>query len=109
MDAQKLAAALANFGDAISDVVDQLRDAADVPQEAPAAVGREVDADAPNDDDIVEVTAGDVWRLVNRSRKMIRFAREGKVPSMKDRAPLCQSIKALKANGLVKKPKNLKD
>jgi len=109
VDAQKLADVLGAFAEAVGDVVDQLRDAADAPQAAQAAVGREVDADAPNEDDIVEVTAGDLWRLVNRSRKMIRFAREGKVPSQKDRAPLCQSIKALKADGLVKKPRNLKD
>lgn len=109
MNAQKLADVLTQFGEAISDVVDQLRDAADAPQAAQAAVGREVDEDAPDADDTVEVSAGDLWKLVNRARKMIRFAREGKVPSMDQRAPLCRSIKALKEQGLVKKPRNLKD
>lgn len=110
MKAEQLADVLANFGAAISDVVDQLRDAAeDAPQAQPAAVGREVDADAPNDDDIVEVSAGDLWRLVNRSRKMIRLARQGKVPSQENRAPLCRAIKALKQQGLVKKPRNPRD
>jgi hypothetical protein len=110
MNADKLADVLAGFGEAIQDVVDQLRNgAADAPQAAGARVGREVDADAPNDDDIVEVKAGDLWRLVNRSRKMIRLAREGKIPSMESRAPLCRSIKTLKQQGLVKKPRNVRD
>lgn len=110
MNAQKLADVLATFADAVNDVVDQLRDApADVPQAAQEAAGREVDEDAPNDDDIVEVTSGDLWRLVNRARKMIRLAREGKVPSMDQRAPLCRAIKALKAQGVVKKPRNPRD
>ncbi len=109
MDAQRLADVLGSFADAVNDVVDQLRDDAVAPQAAEARVGREVDADAPNDDDIVEVSAGDLWRLVNRSRKMIRLAREGKIPDMEGRAPLCRSIKALKQQGVVKKPRNLKD
>ncbi len=102
MDNQRLA-------NVLEDLVELLRDQQDAPQAAQAAVGREVDADAPNDDDIVEVTAGDLWRLVNRSRKMIRFAREGKVPSMEQRAPLCRAIKALKEQGAVQKPRNPKD
>lgn len=113
MDALQLAAALDAFREAINDIVDQLRDAADAPQAAQAApqarVGREVDPDAPEDGDTVEVSAGDLWRLVNRARKMIRFARQGKVPSMEQRAPLCRVIKALKQQGLVKKPRNLRD
>lgn len=109
MDAQKLADVLGAFAEAVGDVVDQLRDAADAPQAAQAAVGREVDADAPDDNETVEVTAGDLWRLVNRSRKMIRLARQGKVPSMEARAPLCKAIKALKQQGLVRKPRNVRD
>lgn len=103
MDNQRLA-------NVLEDLVELLRNnQQEAPQAAQAAVGREVDEDAPDADDTVEVSAGDLWKLVNRARKMIRFAREGKVPSQKDRAPLCQSIKALKADGLAKKPKNLRD
>jgi hypothetical protein len=97
------------LADVLTDLVDVLRNQQDVPQAAEARVGREVDADAPNDDDIVEVSAGDLWRLVNRSRKMIRLAREGKIPSMEGRAPLCRAIKALKQQGAVRKPRNLRD
>ena len=114
MDTQKLAGALTALGEAFFGIAGQLGGQRDeqlgakayAPQAAQAAVGREVDADAPNDDDIVEVSAGDLWRLINRSRKMIRLAREGKVPSMEARAPLCRAIKALKQQGLVKKPRN---
>lgn len=108
MDTDKLAGAITAFGEALFNIAGQLKGQGEAPADAEyaqAAVGKEVDPDAPASDDIVEVTAGDLWRLVNRGRKMIRFAREGKVPSQAQRAPFCQSIKAVK--GLVKKPHDL--
>lgn len=107
MDALKLADTLERFAQAISDVTEELRDHADAPNAAP--VGREVDADAPADTDTVEVSYGDLWRLVNRSRMMIRLAREGKVPSQEKRAPLCRAIKTLKQQGAIRKPRNVRD
>ena len=121
MKADKLADVLATFADAVNEIVDKLRDDADAPagefdqdgdyneEVIQEKQGHEVDADAPADGDTVEVTYGDLWRLVNRSRKMIRFAREGKVPTMDQRAPLCRAIKTLKQQGAVRKPHNPKD
>lgn len=106
---QKLIDALEAFSESIQDIVANLRDGGD--DVAAPAAQREVEADpdAPADDETVEVTYGDLWRLVNRSRKMIRLAREGKVPSQEQRAPLCRAIKALKGQGVVQKPRNPRD
>lgn len=112
MKANDLADVLARFADAVNNVVDELRDNAGDDADAPVArVGREVKAKETgfSEDDIFEVRNGDLWRLVNRARKMIRLAREGKVPSQNDRAPLCRSIKTLKNQGLVNKPDDLRD
>lgn len=107
----QIADVLERFAASIQDVVDELRDAGQ-DQAAPAAAqggaGREVDYDT-SEDTVLEVKAGDLWRLVNRSRKMIRLAREGKIPNMEARAPLCRAIKALKQQGLVRKPHDLRD
>ena len=108
----KIADVLERFAGSIQDLVEELRDAADQPDAAPEAaqarVGREVDYNT-SEDTVLEVKAGDLWRLVNRSRKMIRLAREGKIPNMEARAPLCRAIKALKQQGLVRKPHDLRD
>jgi hypothetical protein len=61
----------------------------------------------PNANTMVQVPAGDLWRLANRARKMIRLAREGKVPNQQTRAPLCKALKTLKAQGVLKKPYNI--
>lgn len=110
MDAQRVANAMDRFSQLISDLADELRDDVAVPAAAPIGVGREVDYDGDTaEDTILQVPAGDLWRLVNRSRKMIRLAREGKIPDMNGRAPLRDAIRALKAQGLVRKPHNLHD
>lgn len=116
MRAEKIAEVMDRFADSIHNFAEELRDGAadaafnDPEPQVEEAVGREVPAaDAPADGDTVEVTYGDLWRLVNRSRKMIRLAREGKVPSMDTRAPLCRAIKALKQQGAVRKPRNVRD
>lgn len=116
---QKLIDALEAFSESIQDIVANHRDGGEKPAwnqvkgdfEPASAARREVEADpdAPADDDTVEVSYGDLWRLVNRSRKMIRLAREGKVPSQEQRAPLCRAIKALKGQGVVQKPRNPRD
>lgn len=112
---QKLIDALERFAETIADIANDLRDggedkAPEPWQGATAPAEREVeDPDAPADGDTVEVSYGDLWRLVNRSRKMIRLAREGKVPTMDQRAPLCRAIKTLKQQGAVKKPRNPRD
>lgn len=113
MNTEKLAEVLARFADAVNEIVDELQN--DPGQDQG---GHEVEfneapkvrvADGPDANALVQVPAGDLWKLVNRSRKMIRLAREGKVPSMETRAPLCRAIKAIKALGLAKKPYNLRD
>lgn len=105
---QKLIDALERFAETIADIANDLRDG-DGDVAAPAAQREVEDPDAPADGDTVEVSYGDLWRLVNRSRKMIRLAREGKVPTMDQRAPLCRAIKTLKQQGVVKKPRNPRD
>ncbi len=122
MPAQKMAEVLERLADAINAAADNLRDAGDggdYADQPEAAVGREVDDDNYGHRDTTDrntseatmlaVPAGDLWRLVNRTRKMIRLAREGKIPDMDKRAPLCRAIKALKQQGLVRKPYDLRD
>ena len=138
MNAQQLAAVLDRLGLAITDAAADLKgqvpidpmvgnrwdqdDDHDRGNDDQDDDGHEVDDDAPPanvvnlnqakgpaEDAMLQVSAGDLWRLVNRSRKMIRLARQGKIPSMEGRAPLCRAIKALKAKGLVRKPHNLRD
>ncbi len=99
MDNQKLASAL-------EALVEALRGDGDAPSvhaddAAVALGGGEGDVAST---DIVEIEAGTLWLLINRARKMIRLAREGKVPSQQDRAPLCDVIKAIKDDGLAVKP-----
>lgn len=116
----KIADVMDRFAVVISDMAYELRN--NDADDNNAKIGREVEDDergpdaaaARNNDDpdadaLLQVRAGDLWLLVNRTRKMIRLAREGKVPNLEARGPLCRSIKALKAAGLVKKPHNIRD
>ena len=125
----KLAETMDRFAATIADLAADLKDQAYDAEQGGHDYGREVDADDDYDDHnddrnavrapqkgngpaqeaILQVKAGDLWKLANRSRKMIRFARQGKVPNQDDRAPLCRSIKTLKAQGLVRKPYDLRD
>lgn len=118
MKADRLADVMARFAETINEMVGELRDGG----EQDGGLGHEVDygdhdvaevkipeANGVAADTLVQVSSGDLWKLVNRSRKMIRLAREGRVPSMEARAPLCRAIKAIKAQGLAKKPYNLRD
>ncbi len=119
MGLNKVADVLERFARTVEDMADELRhNAPDGPEEpdepayddGPAPrIGREVEDDGTREDTLLAVPAGDLWRLVNRSRKMIRLAREGKIPDMNGRAPLRDAIRALKAQGLVRKPHNLRD
>lgn len=121
MQTQKLVEALERVSQIFGNLAKDFRDVedqndladepyADEPYKAEVKdIGREVDADAPADEDLVEVTCGDLWRLVNRSRKMIRLARQGKIPDMEQRAPLCRVIKTLKQQGAIQKPRNPRD
>lgn len=127
MDAERLAEVLNRFSQSINQMVVELRDHPDDPQSdgqedypdydsgddaddgIDALAGREVEHNDTTEDTILQVPAGDLWRLVNRSRKMVRLAREGKIPSMEARAPLCRAIKALKQQRLVRKPHNPRD
>ena len=55
-------------------------------------------------DTILNVRADDLWALVNQSRRMVRLAREGKVPNQEQRGPLNRAIKAIKGkHGLSKR------
>lgn len=117
MNTERLAEVMDRFAATIADLAEEIRDgggqdAADAGQEVefndgPAAAPAK--ADGPDASGLVQVSYGDLWKLVNRSRKMIRLAREGKVPSMEARAPLCRAIKAIKAQGVNKKPHNHRD
>lgn len=116
----KLANVLDRLGDAIAAAADDLRNAGDGQEDAQFnddGPGYEVQEDAAPvaehgdpvfENTMLQVPAGDLWRLVNRSRKMIRLAREGKIPDMNGRGPLRDAIRALKAQGLVRKPRDLR-
>lgn len=103
MNTQKLIDALEGFSDAIKDVVADLRDNADHggPDAAEAAPQgyevEEVDLDGLTPDSDVDVNIGNLWRLVNGARYMVRMAREGKIPTIDQRGPLDRALKALKA------------
>ncbi len=116
MQSQKLAEVMDNFARSVGQFADELRnihqdgrndalddyqdDYADDDQINPAPHGREieeVDLDGLTPDSDVDVNIGDLWRLVNGARYMVRMAREGKVPTMDQRGPLDRAIKTLKA------------
>lgn len=96
---QKLIDTLERFAETIADLANDLRDGVeDGP--APAAqreVEDEVDLGGLTPDSDVTVNIGDLWKVVNGARYMVRMAREGKVPSQDQRNPLNRAIKALKA------------
>lgn len=102
--------ALRAFLDRVEDAIGDLRVEMD-----DGDVGREVDHDAAGparrpgvtSDTLVQVRADELFLLVNRARKMIRLAREGKVPNMEQRKPLRDIIRAIKARGLIQKPVDL--
>lgn len=120
----KLADILEKLGNAIIGAADQIRedhggdyhdDANDGHDNFGGYEAEEREPDAAVEDanpvfenTMLQVPAGDLWRLVNRSRKMIRLAREGKIPDMDGRGPLRDAIRALKAQGLVRKPRDLR-
>ena len=115
MKNQNVANVLEKFADLVGTLADELREAGQDDGADVAVAGREVEDRGPRKaagvsaTEMVQVSRGDLWRLVNRARKMIRLARQGKVPNQDDRAPLCRSIKTLKAQGLVRKPYDLRD
>lgn len=98
MDANRFADVLERFTETLTDLVNDLRD--DAPDQAAAPAQREVEeidiGDLTPDSD-VEVNIGNLWRVVNGARYMVRMAREGKVPNMDQRGPLDRALKALKA------------
>ena len=96
---QKIADAFERLAGVISNMAEEFRD-------GDGGVGHEVDFDeAPKvdlgdltPDSNVEVNIADLWRAVNGARYMVRMAREGKIPTMDQRAPLNRALKALKAD-----------
>lgn len=109
--AGKVAEAMDRFAELMKDLAEDLRDDNDDAHVAvgQAAVRQERRGDGPGQETMVQISAGDLWRLVNRSRKMIRFARQGRIPSIDQRAPLNRVIKRIKHAGLARKPYNLTD
>ena len=102
-------AALAKLIEGFEGFTEELRNIADdVPQ---AGAGEEPDYaevdQAParediDDDTIVTMRSGDLRKVLDAYRKLVRFARNGKIPTQDERLKLHQAVRKVKH--LVRKP-----
>lgn len=88
----------------LSDVAEALRDQAAADLEAPAGAG-EVEApeyDGIDDDDEITMRSGDLRQVIDAYRKLVRFARNGKIPTQEERMKGHAAVKKVKH--LIRKP-----
>lgn len=103
----KLNEALEQFEDVFSNLIEALRE---VGEGMVAGAGEEPDAvDAPDDNGITDDTeitmrSGDLREVVNAYRKMVRFARNGRIPTQDDRMP--GNLAVRKVKHLIRRPKH---
>lgn len=74
-----------------------------VPEAAPAK------AQAPNgidfvDDSAITMKSGDLRKVVDSYRRLVRYAREGRIPAQDERFKLHQAVRAVKH--LIRKPRH---
>ena len=97
----KLADIIETLCDALTVAVDELR------EEAPAGAGEAEDKvcaarNGVKDDDMVTLRSGDLREVVDAYRKLVRFARNGKIPTQDERMSGHEAVKAVKH--LIRKP-----
>lgn len=109
--------ALEKLVDAFEDFTGSLRDLIDgLPQQGPAGAGEEPDyepavgrvaerprGDEIDDDTVIKMRSGDLRKVIDAYRKLVRYAREGRIPTQDERFALHKSVRAVKH--LIRRPR----
>lgn len=100
MKHHQLGDALEKLAGSFEGFAEELRDLYDGDEEVKAAPAR----NGIDDDTDITMKSGDLRHVIDAYRKMVRWAREGKIPTQEQRVKLHQSVRKVKH--LIRKPVN---
>lgn len=110
---ERLANAFDGFAGEIRDLVEDMPQGAGVCADLGAGGGENVDdgfvdravdrGNGIDDETVITMKSGDLRKVVDAYRKLVRYARNGRIPTQDERLKLHQNVKAVKH--LIRKPR----